>query len=110
MRAVPGPGHGRVRHGRFPVGDRAAVVALLPKGVVDLHDCHMSHTITIRLTKELAEWLADRAARSGLPQGRIVRDQLERARATDQPKFMRLAGSVNGGPRAVSKRKGFAAE
>jgi len=70
----------------------------------------MSHTITIRLNKELAEWLADRAARSGLPQGRIVRDQLERARATDQPKFMRLAGSVKGGPRDVSSRKGFSAK
>jgi hypothetical protein len=68
----------------------------------------MGHTITIRLDRELAEWLEREARRTGIPQGKIVRDQLERARsaASAQP-FMRLAGIVTGGPRDVSSRKGF---
>jgi hypothetical protein len=67
----------------------------------------MSHTITIRLTKELAEWLEGAARTTGRPQGRIVRDQLEKARAGDKQVFLRLAGSVSGGPRNLSSRKGF---
>jgi predicted transcriptional regulator len=67
----------------------------------------MSHTITIRLDKQLAEWLAEVARRTGVPQGRIVRDQLEKARAaSSRQAFMRLAGSVRG-PRDLSSRKGF---
>ena len=68
----------------------------------------MSHTITVRLTRELAEWLEQQAATTGVPQGKIVRDQLEKAKATSarQP-FMRLAGSVRG-PKDLSSRKGFA--
>jgi hypothetical protein len=67
----------------------------------------MSHTISVRLTKDLAEWLEETAARTGLSQGRIVRDQLEesRTRATSQP-FLRLAGVVRG-PKDLSSRKGF---
>ena len=67
----------------------------------------MSHTLTIRVSKELAEWLEASAVRSGVSQGKIVRDQLERARAgTAQQRFMRLAGAVRG-PKDLSKRKGF---
>lgn len=69
----------------------------------------MSHTITVRLTKVLAEWLEEVAARTGVPQSRIVREQLERARAGDaggRRTFMRLAGAVKG-PRDLSARKGF---
>ena len=67
----------------------------------------MSHTITIRLSKELAAWLEQAAARTGVPQGRIVREQLEQARAGGEDRsFMRLAGSVRG-PRDLSSRKGF---
>jgi len=67
----------------------------------------MSHTITVRLSKELAEWLARAAAKTGVPQGRIVRDQLEKAKACDssQP-YMRLAGAVRG-PKDLSARKGY---
>ena len=69
----------------------------------------MSHTITIRLTPELAEWLEDTARRTGVPQGRLVREQLERARAASHGRaFMRLAGAVQG-PRDLSARKGFSA-
>jgi len=68
----------------------------------------MSHTITIRLNKELAEWLADTAARTGMPQGKVVRDQLEKAKASAGSRpYLRLAGSVRGLPRDLSRRKGF---
>ena len=51
----------------------------------------MSHTITVRLSEELATWLEEVAARTGVSQGKIVRDQLERARAGGPRKsFMRL--------------------
>jgi hypothetical protein len=67
----------------------------------------MGHTITVRLTAELAAWLAESARRTGVPQGRIIREQLERARAaSDQKAFLRLAGSVRGA-RDLSSRKGF---
>jgi hypothetical protein len=67
----------------------------------------MGLTITVRLTKELAAWLEEVAERTGVAQGKIVRDQLEQARAKGSGKrFMRLAGSVRG-PRDLSSRKGF---
>jgi hypothetical protein len=67
----------------------------------------MSHTITVRLSKELAAWIEAAARRSGVSQGKIVRDQLEQARARGAARaFMRLAGTVRG-PRDLSRRKGF---
>jgi predicted DNA-binding protein len=66
----------------------------------------MSHTITVRLTKELAEWLESAAQTTGRPQGSIIRDQLEKARAEDHAAFLRLAGTVYG-PKSLSSRKGF---
>lgn len=68
----------------------------------------MSHTITIRLTKDLAEWLERAAAKTGLPQAKIIRDQLEKAKADVAGKpYMRLAGAVRGS-KDLSARKGFA--
>ena len=67
----------------------------------------MSHTITVRLTPELAAWLKHASATTGVSQGRIIREQLERARENgDSRQFMRLAGAVRG-PRDLSIRKGF---
>ena len=67
----------------------------------------MGQTITVRLTKELADWLQETAAKTGVSQGRVVRDQLERAKAAASSQaFMRLAGVVRG-PRDLSSRKGF---
>lgn len=67
----------------------------------------MGHTITIRLDKDLALWLEKAASESGMPQGKIIRDQLEKARkASGAPAFMRLAGCVQG-PKDLSRRKGF---
>jgi hypothetical protein len=66
----------------------------------------MSHTITVRLDKELAAWLEETAARTGVSQGRIIREELERARAGSRRSFLRLAGTVSGA-RDLSSRKGF---
>jgi hypothetical protein len=67
----------------------------------------MSKTVTIRLTKELASWLEQASKQSGIPKGRIVREQLEKARdGGKEPSFMRLAGTVRGA-RDLSTRKGF---
>jgi hypothetical protein len=67
----------------------------------------MSQTITIRLTRELSEWLEQTAAGTGRSQGAIVREQLEKARAaTTGRAYMRLAGRVHG-TRNLSTRKGF---
>ena len=66
----------------------------------------MGQTLTIRLTKELAEWLERAAAGTGQSQGQIVRQQLERAKAGSERRFMRLAGRVRG-PKDLSARKGF---
>ena len=67
----------------------------------------MRQTITVRLTKELAAWLEDTAAKSGVSQGKLVRDQLEKARTRNNSQaFMRLAGTVRG-QKNLSKRKGF---
>ena len=67
----------------------------------------MSHTISIRVSEELAVWLEDTAAKSGVSKGKLVREQLEKARmAAANQGFMRLAGSVKG-PKNLSSRKGF---
>lgn len=72
-----------------------------------LHFRRMSNTITIRLTKELASWLEDTAKRTGVSQGQIVREQLEKAKAKGGTRsYMRLAGSISGA-KDLSKRKGF---
>ena len=70
----------------------------------------MSHTLTIRLDHELAAWLEDEALKTGVAQGKIVRDALQTAKAARarQP-FMRLAGAARG-PRNLSTRKGFSRE
>ena len=67
----------------------------------------MRQTITIRLNKELAAWLETAAAKSGVSQGKLVRDQLEKAKAdSGSQSFMRLAGTVRGA-KNLSTRKGF---
>jgi hypothetical protein len=66
----------------------------------------MSHTITIRVQADLAEWLERQSAKSGVSKGKIIRDELERARTRAAQPFMRLAGSIRG-PRNLSSRNGF---
>lgn len=71
----------------------------------------MSHTVTVRVPDELADWLQAVAKRVGLSQGEIVREQLEKARQekTHERPFMRLAGTVSLNER-LSTRKGFSKE
>ena len=72
-----------------------------------LHYRLMSHTITVRLTTELAEWLQETSRQTGVPAGRIVRHELERARAeSGTQRFLRHAGKIKGEP-DLSSRKGF---
>ncbi|MEI9961228.1 MAG: hypothetical protein WDM76_08925 [Limisphaerales bacterium] len=54
----------------------------------------MSQTITVRLGKELSSWLEETASRTGMSQGQIVRNQLEKAKdpKSDKP-FMRWGWS-----------------
>jgi len=72
----------------------------------------MGHTLTIRLPKSLATWIEDASARTGIAQGELVRQHLERARSQDtsSKKFMRLAGKIRSGPRDLSTRRGFSKE
>jgi hypothetical protein len=73
-----------------------------------LHSVYMSHTLTIRLTDELLAWLNETSRQTGIPVGRLVREQLEVAKAkTGRQRFLRHAGAIKGGPSSVSTRKGF---
>lgn len=68
----------------------------------------MSNTITVRLPDYLRKWLADVSRKTGMPVGRIVREQLERARGEQNEKpYMKLAGKIKGLPRDLSMREGF---
>lgn len=70
--------------------------------------CRMSHTLTIRLHEDLAEWVETTAKAMGVSQGRLIREQLEKARREDLQSrhYLRLAGSVRLAP-DLSTRKGF---
>jgi hypothetical protein len=66
----------------------------------------MSNTLTVRLPDDLAQWLEETSRKSGIPRGRIVKMQLERAQKDSSRPFMRLAGAIDGPP-DLSSRKGF---
>jgi predicted transcriptional regulator len=74
--------------------------------VLVLHFVQMSNTITVRLPEDLAKWLDHTARKTGLPKGRIVREELEKARNSASRPFLRLAGAI-AGPSGLSTRKGF---
>ena len=68
----------------------------------------MSNTITVRLSRDLAEWLERTAAKTGVSQGQLIREQLQKAKvAGGNRPYMRLAGRLRGLPRDLSQRKGF---
>ena len=71
-----------------------------------LQYCHMSNTLTIRLPEELLEQVRDRARRTGLPVGRVVRESLEKTLGSAEPAWMKYAGTMSG-PRDLSSRKGY---
>jgi hypothetical protein len=67
----------------------------------------VTRAVTVRLDSNLAAWLERAAASSGVSKSKLIRDQLERARAdAGEQGFMRLAGSVRG-PKDLSSQKGF---
>ena len=71
-----------------------------------LHSEQMRNTITVRLPDDIAEWLETTAATTGVSQGKIIREQLEKARGAEVRPFMKLAGKI-AGPPDLSSRKGF---
>lgn len=71
-----------------------------------LQSLRMSNTLTVRLPDDLATWLDETARKTGVPRGRIVRMELERARKMSKRPFLRLVGSIDGAP-DLSTRKGF---
>jgi len=90
---------------------RPEAFSRIDKRLVVLCFWHMSQTITVRITKELATWLEETASRIGVSQGALIREHLSRARRGDAKakKFMRLAGALRG-PTDLSQRKGFSAK
>jgi len=67
----------------------------------------MGTTLSIRLSEELAQWVAEQAKATGRSQGSLVKEALQKIRQAEQSKpFMKLAGSVDG-PEDLSRRKGF---
>ncbi len=71
----------------------------------------MGETITIRFPENLQRRLREKARRTGLPVGRVVREFVERGLAEDQPAnnqaWRKYVGIIKGGPKDVSSRKGF---
>ncbi len=66
-----------------------------------------TNTVTVRLPKELGQWLEKESRRTGLPKGRIVREQLEISRTRQaRQTFLDLAGSIEGEP-GLSQKRGF---
>jgi predicted DNA-binding protein len=68
----------------------------------------MSHTLTIRLTDDLIDWLKEKSRRTGVPVGRLIRQQLEAAKSNGhEQRFLRHIGAIRGGATDLSSRKGF---
>ena len=57
----------------------------------------MAKIITIRVPEELATWLNEAARKAGVSKARLIRDELERARRSEQHAFMSLAGAGHDG-------------
>ncbi len=66
----------------------------------------MGNTLSIRLPEDLAKWLDETARKTGVPKGKLIRQQLEKMRSAEEKPFMRLAGMISG-PSNLSSRKGF---
>lgn len=67
----------------------------------------MSNTLTIRLPEDMIAWLKETSRVTGVPVGRLIREQLESARENQGTKrFMRHAGTISG-PADLSSRKGY---
>jgi Ribbon-helix-helix protein, copG family len=71
-----------------------------------LHFEQMSNTITVRVPEDLAAWLDEAARKAGVSKGRLIRDELERARKAERRPFLKLVGVI-AGPPDLSTRKGY---
>ena len=72
----------------------------------------MGDTLTIRLPEDLQRRLRDRARRTGLPVGRVVREFVERGLSADEPAgnsqaWRKYVGIFKNGPPDLSSRKGY---
>ncbi len=68
----------------------------------------MSNTLTVRLPEELLERVREKARRTGLPVGRVVRQALETTLGSDANQTWRkYAGILKDGPPDLSSRKGY---
>lgn len=71
----------------------------------------MSNTLTIRLPEELLSWLKEVSRQTGVPVGKLVREQLESAKSKrGEQRFLRHLGAIKGGPSDLSSRKGYSRE
>ena len=67
----------------------------------------MGNTLTVRLPEEMIAWLKETSRRTGIPVGRLIREQLESAKEqSGKQSFMRHAGTMSGPP-DLSSRKGY---
>jgi predicted transcriptional regulator len=71
-----------------------------------LHFEQMGNTVSVRLPADLAAWLDETSRKTGMARGRIIREELEKARKSEARPFLRLAGAGSG-PADLSSRKGF---
>ena len=62
----------------------------------------MRNTIAVRLPDDLAQWLEETAKRTGVSQGSIIRQQLEKAKAGEDRPYLRHAGIISG-PKDLSE-------
>jgi len=69
----------------------------------------MSNTLTIRLSEDLLKRLREKSRRTGLPVGKVVREFVEAGLSDEgnQQVWKKYAGTIKGGPRDLSSRKGF---
>ena len=59
--------------------------------------------LTVRLTDEILDWLKETSRRTGIPVGRLIREQLETTKSKGGKQcFLRHAGAIAGGPPDVS--------
>lgn len=71
-----------------------------------LHFRQMRNTLTVRLPKDLSEWLKQTAKASGMSRGAIIRNELKKNGRSSGKPFLRLAGTVDG-PADLSMRKSY---
>lgn len=66
----------------------------------------MSQTLTIRLTKELSQWLASSAHTAGVSQSQVVITKLEKMRKqSKEEEFHRISGAPSKDPPKIRKKR-----